>query len=85
MIYDACTRNYRMARRQRILLVFALLGWTGAVFSQLIASTAAASDRERWETHRNQCMLVGSLATNTLVFTTLYRLLVQWRHLRTDC
>lgn len=63
-----------MSRKRRGLLVLAVIGWTGTLISQIIALRADdATEKQRWEDRRSQFLLLSSLSTNTLVWSTVYR------------
>ncbi|EMA27465.1 hypothetical protein [Halobiforma nitratireducens] len=63
-----------MDRLPRLLLVLAALGWLGTALSQLAAATATQQREQiEWTERRNQFLLLSSLSTNAVVFTTLYR------------
>ena len=61
-------------RTRLILALFALIGITGAVVSQTLASrTTTRADQLKWIETRNRFFLLTSLSMNTLVLSTLYR------------
>jgi hypothetical protein len=59
-----------MRRWRLVLAALALGGWLGALVSHLAALRA---DRELWTVRRNRFLLLSSLCTNTLAFTSVYR------------
>ena len=61
-------------RSRLIFAIFALIGITGAVVSQALASrTANQADQSNWIETRNRFFLLTSISMNTLVLSTLYR------------
>jgi len=63
-----------MVRIGRFLGVLALCGWFGAAVSQLSALRADDDeDASTWRDRRNRCLLVSSVATNSLTALTVYR------------
>lgn len=63
-----------MGRKRKLVVVLAVIGWTGTLLSHVIALRVDERERkEGWNERRNQFWLLSSLATNTLVLTTVYR------------
>ena len=62
-----------MPLKRRLLVGLALIGWMGTLLSQVAVLLATDEETARgWEERRNRFLLLASLSTNTLVFTTLY-------------
>ena len=63
-----------MDRTRLGLALSALVGWTGTIAAQLVASrTGDEAERIEWTERRNLFLLVSSLATNTLALRAAYR------------
>ncbi|OVE85345.1 hypothetical protein [Natronolimnobius baerhuensis] len=65
-----------MDRSRLALAALAVFAWCVTLASHLITRvTTTESERIEWTERRNLFLLVSSLATNTLVFTTICRVL----------
>lgn len=63
-----------MGQKGKVLIVLAVIGWTGTLLSHFIAFRTDEIDEKReWEERRNRFLLLSSLTTNTLVLSTVYR------------
>lgn len=72
--YNCGVRTTVMERYQRALLTLAILGWLGAIRSQLRAVRADDEGiTDQRIVARNRYLLLASLSMNSLVATVLYR------------
>jgi len=62
-----------MVRIGRFLGMLALCGWVGAALSQLSALRADEEGASTWRDRRNRCLLLSSVATNSLAAYSVYR------------
>ena len=72
-----------MPRIRRVLVLLALLGWLGALVSQvraLVSNDEGAATT--WRGRRNQFLLLSSIAMNTAVLSTVYLLVKKIRRWR---
>ena len=72
-----------MPQIRLILVLLALLGWLGALVSQVRAwVTSDDGAATTWRGRRNRFLLLSSIAMNTAVLSTVYLLVKkvrQWR------
>ena len=74
----------RLERLRRLAAALALLGWSATFASQLAVLRAAdEAERDAREGRRDRFLLLSSLATNTLVFVSVYLYARSWWDRRT--